>query len=163
MASADLAKKLNDLLNGELAAHNTYLQMAAWACGRNLEGAKAFFLGHSAEERVHMLKFLDYLDDIGAPISINAQPSPDINETDIRAVLERFQAEEQAVSRNIFAVIDMARSEHDYATDQFLQWFAQEQHEEEKLARAVLDKHDLIGDGPNSAYLFDLELARLAD
>lgn len=161
MASPELSAKLNDLMNGELRAHNIYLQMAAWASGRNLDGVRGFLLGHAAEERGHMMKFFDYLDELSAPISLDTVDKPTVSANNVKELFLQLQAEEKAVSQNIFEVIGIARDERDYATDQFLQWFAAEQHEEEKLAQAILDKIDLIGEGPNSLYLFDLEIAKM--
>lgn len=162
MASKKLAQKLNDLMNGELSAHNTYLQMAAWASAQNLDGAKKFLLGHAAEERAHMMKFFDYLDDLGAPIAIKTVTAPVIKAKDVRELFVRVQKEEEGVSKAIFEVIDLAREERDFATDQFLQWFAREQHEEEKLAKQILDKIDLILKGDNTLYFIDLELGKFA-
>ncbi len=162
MVSAKLEAKLNDLLNGELAAHHVYLAAAAWASGKAYEGAKDFLLVHAAEELTHMLKFFAFLDDLGAPISFNALPQPVVEAADIKELFLRVQEEERKVSRNIYDVIELAREEHSYETDQFLQWFAAEQHEEEKLCRQILDKIELIGEGPNSLYLLDKELAGLA-
>lgn len=162
MVSEKLEAKLNDLLNGELEAHHIYLQAAAWASGNNLEGTKDFLLKHAAEELTHMLKFFAFLDELGAPIALKALPKPEILANDLTGLVKRIQEEERKVSRNIFEVIELARAEHSYETDQFLQWFAAEQHEEEKLCRQILDKIALIGDGPNSLYLADRELAHLA-
>ncbi len=162
MVSDKLGQKLNDLLNGELEAHHIYLQAAAWASAHNLEGAKTFLLKHAAEELTHMLKFFGFLDDLGLPITLRALPKPEVYANDVHGLFTRIQEEERKVSQNIYEVIHFARSEHSYETDQFLQWFAAEQHEEEKLARTILDKIALIGDGPNSLYLVDRELTRLA-
>ena len=162
MTSDKLAAKLNDLMNGEHRAHHLYLQMAAWASMHKLDGVKDFLLGHAAEERGHMMKFFEYLDDLGAPIALNGLPDADLKFADVKALFLRVQSEEQQVSRNIFEVIDLARAEHDYATDQFLQWFAGEQHEEEKMALKILDRIDVIGEGENALYFIDLELAKFA-
>lgn len=162
MVSDKLEKKLNDLLNGELEAHHIYLQAAAWASDHKFEGAKTFLLVHAAEELTHMLKFFAFLDDLGAPISLKALPKPVVDAKTIKELFVRVQEEERKVSKNIFEVIDLARAEHSYETDQFLQWFAAEQHEEEKLCRQILDKIELIGEGPNSQYFIDKELGGLA-
>ncbi|TCT06637.1 ferritin [Aquabacter spiritensis] len=162
MVSEKLETKLNELLNGELEAHHIYLQAAAWASAMKFEGAKNFLLVHAAEELTHMLKFFTFLDDLGAPIALKALPKPVIDATTIKALFVRVQEEERKVSQHIFEAIDLARAEHSYETDQFLQWFAAEQHEEEKLCRQILDKIELIGEGPNSQYFVDKELGALA-
>lgn len=162
MVSDKLKAKLNELMNGELEAHHIYLQCAAWASSAKFEGAKAFLLVHATEERAHMMKFFDFLDDCGADIDFKALAKPLVDAKTIRELFLRVQDEERKVSGHIYEAIDLARAEHSYETDQFLQWFAAEQHEEEKLCRQILDKIDLIGDGPNSNYFIDQELAGLA-
>lgn len=162
MVSETLEAKLNDLLNGELEAHHIYLQCAAWASANKFEGAKSFLLLHATEERGHMLKFFTFLDDLGAPISFKALEKPVIEAANVRELFLRVQDEERKVSSHIYEAIHLARAEHSYEADQFLQWFAAEQHEEEKLCRQILDLIDLIGEGPNSNYLIDKELAGLA-
>jgi len=162
MVSERLEAKLNELLNGELAAHYIYLQAAAWASRKKLDGVKAFLLSHAAEELAHMQRFFGFLDDLDAPISLKALPKPVIDSKGVRELFVRIQEEERAVSKAIVEASDLARGEHSYETEQFLQWFAAEQHDEEKLCRDILDKIDLIGEGPHSAYFIDKELAQMA-
>lgn len=162
MVSDRLKSKLNELLNGEMEANHIYTQAAAWASANKFEGATKFFLGHAKEELEHMLKFFDFLDDLGAEITIHGHQRPVITATDIKSLVERIQQEEFKVTRHIVEAIDLAREEHSFETDAFLQWFAKEQHEEEKLCRKILDRIELIGEGPNSNYYIDRELAGLA-
>lgn len=163
MISEKLGAKLVSLLNGEIKAHYIYLQTAAWASGRNLDGCKTFLLGHAAEELGHMRRIFDYLDDVGTPIAFDALAKPQVRANSVRELFLQIQDEEKSVTQGISEAIDLARAEHSHSTDQFLQWFAAEQHEEEKLCKQIIDKLDLIGEGPNSLYLFDRELAALAN
>ncbi|MCB4769634.1 ferritin [Ancylobacter sp. Lp-2] len=162
MVSEKLKDKLNELLNGEMEAHHIYTQAAAWCSANSFEGATKFFLGHAKEELGHMLKFFEFLDDLSAPISLHGHQRPIIEASDIRALFLAIQEEERKVTRHIVEAIAISREEHSYETDAFLQWFAHEQHEEEKLCRKILDRIDLIGKGPHANYYIDRELAALA-
>lgn len=64
MANKLVETTLNDLLNGELRAHHAYLQAAAWAAERNLDGCYKFLLGHAAEELEHMHRIFSFLNDL---------------------------------------------------------------------------------------------------
>jgi len=162
MASEKLKAKLNELLNGEMEAHHVYTQAAAWASQNKFEGVTAFLLGHAKEELSHMLKFFEFLDDLGAEISLHGHQRPVLNTDNVRALFVAIQGEEQKVTKHIYEAIEMARAEHSYETDEFLQWFAREQHEEEKLCRKILDRMDLIGEGPHTEYFIDKELGAMA-
>ena len=69
MANKVIETTLNDLLNGELRAHHAYLQAAAWAAERNLDGCYKFLLGHAAEELEHMHRIFGFLNDLGARVT----------------------------------------------------------------------------------------------
>ncbi|MBS7544723.1 ferritin [Ancylobacter oerskovii] len=161
MVSDKLKTKLNELLNGEMEAHHIYTQAAAWTSSHSFEGATKFFLAHAQEELGHMLKFFEFLDDLGAEITLHGHQRPLIKAEDIRELFVAVQDEERKVTRHIVEAIELARAENSFETDAFLQWFAREQHEEEKLCRKILDRIDLIGGGPNAKYFIDRELAEL--
>lgn len=162
VVSEKVKSRMNELLNGEMEAHHLYMQAAAWASAKQFEGATKFFIGHAKEELAHMLKFFEFLDDLGAQIALHGHQRPLIDADDIRTLFLLIQDEERKVTRNVGEAIDLARAEHSFETDAFLQWFAQEQHEEERLCRKILDRIDLIGAGPHANYYVDKELGDLA-
>jgi ferritin len=77
-------------------------------------------------------------------------------------IFEDLLKHEIKVSSEINKIVDAALLEKDYATHNFLQWYVQEQMEEERLARTVLDKFKLIGADKGGLYMFDRELAELS-
>lgn len=162
MVSDKLEAKLNELLNGEMEAHHVYTQAAAWASANKFEGVTKFLLGHAKEEMGHMLKFFEFLDDLGAHITLHGHQRPVISAGNVRELFLRIQEEERKVTAHIVEAITLARAENSFETDSFLEWFSREQHEEEKLCRKILDRIDLIGDGPHAAYFVDKELGSLA-
>ena len=162
MVSDKLEAKLNELMNGEMEAHHVYTQAAAWASANKMDGATRFLLGHAKEEMGHMLKFFEFLDDLGAKIALHGHQRPVISAQNVRELFLRIQEEERKVTAHIVEAIKLARAENSFETDSFLEWFSREQHEEEKLCRKILDRIELIGDGPHAAYFIDKELAALA-
>lgn len=162
MVSEKLEAKLNELLNGEMEAHHVYTQAAAWASAHKFEGVTKFLLGHAKEEMGHMLKFFEFLDDLGAQIALHGHQRPVISAGNVRELFQRIQEEERKVTAHIVEAITLARGENSFEADSFLEWFSREQHEEEKLCRKILDRIDLIGEGPHTAYFIDKELGSLA-
>lgn len=163
MANPKIEATLTELLNGELRAHHSYLQAAAWAAARDLDGCYRFLLKHAAEEMEHMHKLFRYMNDIGATVTFGALPAPQIMANDAKGLFTLVAEQEMAVTHAYDRAAELARAENDHATLSFLQWFVDEQHEENTLCRAVLAKINLIGDGPNALYLIDREIGKFAD
>jgi len=163
MTSEKLRASLNNLMNGQLEAHHFYLQGAAWAAGRSLSGAHSFLLKHASDELGHMHRLFRYLVDVGAPASFAALPQPGISANAVKGLFEAVRDQELKVTHNVGLVYEQATVEKDHATVSFLKTFIDEQHEENAQCRFVLDRIELIGDGPESLYFIDRELAALAD
>lgn len=162
MPSEKLTAALNGLLNGEMQAHHVYLQAAAWAAERSLSGCSAFLLGHAAEELTHMHRFFKYLVELGAPVTFDAIPAPNVGVNDVLGLFTLVQNHEFKVTAAIDTAYDLARAENDHATLSFMKWFVDEQHEENTLCRDVLDRIKLIGSGPGANYFIDKEMEALA-
>lgn len=157
-----MAQTLNQLLNGELQAAHRYFQAAAWSSQAKLPGCAGFFLGHAAEEMAHMKKILEYMFDIDAPAKLSESPAPEINANNIAGVFKSIFEHEQLVTRNFFDAVKEAERVADLSTREFLWWFVAEQREEEKLFRELLERIDVIGDGPHTLLFIDKEVAEVA-
>jgi len=144
-----MLKKIEQLLNAQVEmegnASQSYLAMACWCAANNLEGSAAFFFKQAEEEREHMLKFVHYIDEAGGKINIGAAAKPGNNFKSIKAAVEKAYKQEQAVTKAIHKIVEAATEAKDYGTHSFLQWFIDEQVEEENLFRGILDKIELIG------------------
>lgn len=160
-----LTKKVEDALNNQIGmegyASNYYLAAASWCDARGLEGCGAFLYGHADEERMHMMKIFYYVNDAGGHAL-----APEIKQppTQFKSILELFESildHEIKVTNSINELVNLCLSEKDHSTNNFLQWYVAEQHEEEKLFRTVIDKIKLIGDDPKGHYWIDKELAGL--
>jgi len=84
-----------------------------------------------------------------------------VNEYDsVQSIFKHTLEQEKTVSQSIHRIIEMATQANDHGTNNFLQWYVAEQREEESMIRKIIDKIDLIGDGPQSLYYIDKEMDR---
>lgn len=162
-----LSKKMLGLLNKQIEteanASSVYLSMASWVECQGFEGAASFLYGHSDEERMHMLKLLRYVNERGGHGLSPAIKAPKERYKSLGEIFEMLLEHEIKVSHEINKLVDAALAEKDFATHNFLQWYVQEQMEEERLARTVLDKFQLIGGDKGGLYMLDRELAQLSN
>lgn len=161
MLKESIQQALNEQLVREAEASFKYLAMAAWCEARALEGAAEFFYTHSDEERLHMMKVLRYVLEIGGNAQVPAVAKPEDKFDSIREICESALANERIVTQAVHDLVDLAKRENDLATEDFLRFFVEEQQEEEVLFQRVLDRIRLIGDGPQSLYFIDQELGKL--
>ena len=161
MLSQILQEALNKQVALEAASSQAYLAMASWAdIQPGLEGVTEFFYSQSEEERVHMLKLIKYINERGGFGIIPRLEQPIITFQSVNRVFEEFLRHEKMVSESINSLVHMAFQEQDYATHNFLQWYVAEQIEEERLARVLNDKLELIGEDKSGLYLFDRDIMR---
>lgn len=153
-----MVKSINDQIQMEMYSSNLYLSMAAYYHEINLNGFANWMRLQAQEEMEHALKFFDYLLDRGAnPLlkSIDAPPSSwDSHLEGFKAAL----AHEEKVTSSINALADLSIKEQDHATHSMLQWFIQEQVEEEANVREIVDRLELAGSSPGGLFILDNEM-----
>ena len=160
MISTKIGELLNEQISKEQYAAQYYLSMSAWFSARDLDGIANYFRVQSKEELMHADKMFDYLNDVSGQIVIGeiAQPPHEFaNATD---VFEKALEHEKIVTKSIFNILKNANEEGDFATVSFLQWFVNEQVEEEASASQLVTKIKMVSDNPSALYLFDQELAQ---
>ena len=162
MLSKKLAKKLNDQINFEYYSSNVYLQMSAWAEFNALPGTAAFLKKHAAEELTHMHRIFNYVNETGTLALVGKMDAPPTEFKSIAEVFDEVLAHEKLVTKKINDITAAAWEDKDFATFNFLQWFVDEQHEEETLVQGIVDKINLIGSDKRALYLIDRELAQMA-
>ncbi len=143
--SAKMKKALNDQAALEAAASNSYLAMASWAEVTGYQGAANYFYAQSDEERIHMLKVVHYLNDMGATATIPAVKAPTASYKSLEEMIKTALKSEQTVTKAIHKMVEIAQKEKDHSTYAFLEWFVNEQVQEETKFETVLQKFDLIG------------------
>lgn len=161
MLTTALAKKINNQMNLELYSALLYQQISAWASAHSLEGTAAFLYAHAKEELEHKQRLFDYLSDTGSMPVIDAVKAPDHNFKSLADVFKKILAHEQFITKSINELVGAALDEKDFASFTFLQWFVNEQHEEEKLFKSILDKIDMIGKDGHGLLILDKELATI--
>jgi ferritin len=159
MLSKTMQEALNNQVAMEAESSQAYLAMASWAeIQPGLDGVTDFLYKQSDEERIHMLKLIRYINERGGFAVVPPLPQPNITFQSLKRVFEELLKHEIRVSESINDIVDMALKEKDFSTHNFLQWYVSEQIEEERLARTLNDKLELVGDDKSGIYLFDRDI-----
>ena len=159
MLSKKIERALNDQIQCEIHSAYTYLSMAANCQQINLKGFSHWMRLQSAEERGHALKIFDYIIDRGGKVTLQGIDRPPNNFKSPLHMFELALKGEQDISKKIHKIYELAKAEKDYATEVQLQWFIQEQVEEENTAEDLLHRLKLVGSQPAALYMIDRELA----
>jgi ferritin len=155
-----LAEQFNRQIDLELASSIAYLQMAAYFDARSLPGMAAWMRIQSEEERMHALRFFDHVLDRGNSIALGAGEAP---RTDFSSVVDAFEAalaQEQRVSASISDLYAAALSAGDSASLALLQWFLDEQIEEESTVSDIVEQLKMVGEDGGALLLLDRELGQ---
>mgnify|MGYP000072881956 CR=1 FL=1 len=161
MISEKMEKALNEQIALEGYASQLYLSMAAWCDVQGLEGCTQFMHRQSEEERMHMLKIFHYLSEVDGRALTPGINQPPHEFESVRSLFEQVYQHEQKVTASIHQLVKIGYEENDHTTLNFLQWYVEEQREEEALMRTILDRIKLIGDGPQSLYYIDKEIEKV--
>jgi ferritin len=159
--STNTEKALNEQVELEAASSQYYLAMASWADVQGYNGIAQFLFRHSDEERIHMLKLLTFINDRGGFAVVPALKQPPLEFKNIHDIFEQVLNHEILVSTEINKLVDLCLQEKDYTTHTFLQWYVNEQIEEEKMASKILDKLRLIGEDKGGLYIFDRDMGTM--
>lgn len=161
-----LSTKINSLLNKQIeleaSSSHVYLSMASWAEVQGFEGISQFLYKHSDEERMHMLKLMRFVNERGGYAQTPALKAEKSKYKNVTELFEDILKHELLVTAEINNLVDATLKEKDYSTHNFLQWYVTEQIEEERLARTILDKLNLIGNDKSGLYMFDRDLMGMA-
>ena len=158
MLSEKMTNALNTQIELEGYASFLYLAMASWFDQKGMEGCAKFMYRQSNEEHMHMMKLFNYVLEMDAPSVVPGLPKPPSEYDSPKDLFEHVYQHEQKVTKAINNLVDLSIQQNDHSTHNFLQWYVEEQREEESLMRSILDKLNLIGDGPQSLYFIDKEL-----
>jgi ferritin len=132
--------------------------MQAWFANQNMDGFATWMDVQGKEERFHAMKFFNFLIERGGKVELKAIEQPTI---DFGSPLKAFSAalkHEQFITKNINDLMDLAIKEKDHASRGLLQWFVDEQVEEEATAEKIVHNLKLIADNPHALYMLDKEL-----
>jgi ferritin len=158
-----LKKKIEDICNRQIEregfSSNLYLAMASWAETNGFSGVAAWLYSQADEERLHMLKFIKYINERGGKAVMPALKKPVSDYKGVEDVFKEVLKHEEFVTSSINEIVALTLEEKDFNTHNFLQWFVMEQVEEEASVRTILDKIRLVG--KNNMYQFDRDILSL--
>jgi ferritin len=160
MISKKLQDAINAQINKELYSEYLYISMQAWFANQNLDGFANWMDAQGKEERFHAMKFFNYVIERGGKVELKAIDQPPV---DFKSPLKAFEAalkHEQFVTKSINDLMDIAIKEKDHASRGLLQWFVDEQVEEEAAADRIVNRLKMIGDNPHALFMIDTELGQ---
>ena len=149
---------INKQINAEFYSANIYLSMAAYFQHENLPGFAHWMRLQFQEEQAHAMGFVDYLSDRGGRVRLAAIEAPQVEFKSALEVFEKTLAHERQVTSMINDMMVVAREENDYAAQQFLNWYINEQVEEEATAESIIAQLKLINCQGTGMLIMDREL-----
>lgn len=159
MLSGKLLSKLNEQITHEFYSAHYYLAMAAFFMKEDLDGFANFFIVQAEEERFHAMKFFNFIFDQGEEAIITGFKDPKRDFESAEEVFSLALEHEQLVSSLINDLMAIAQEEKHYPSISFLQWFIDEQVEEEAGMSKLLSKVRRVGDKGHGILMLDKELA----
>jgi ferritin len=160
MLSAKMEKALNDQIGREVFSEYLYLTMSAYLDDSDLDGMANFFKIQAQEEHDHMMKFFNYIQDRGGRVKISAMDEPKDDFENPLDVFSKALAHEKYITRNIGDLVVLAKEERDHATESMLQWFIDEQVEEEASMERILNRLKLVDGSGHGLLMIDTELGQ---
>lgn len=157
-----IGKKMSDAMNvqikNELESYYIYLSMVAYFHSLNLDGMAHWMRAQAHEEMIHAMKFFDHVINRGGTVVLpNLKQLKTIWNSPAEAWQDAY-VHEQFISSTIHNLIKIARKEGDFAAEPLLNWFANEQIEEEANAEKVAKQIALVADSKEGLFLLDREL-----
>lgn len=159
MLTQKLNDAINDQINAEMYSAYLYLSMAAWFEAENLPGFANWMRVQVQEEQFHAMRFFGYVHNRNGRVILAPIDGPP---TSWESALDVFKAtleHEEYVTSRINKIMDMAIAESDHALKSHLQWFVDEQVEEESNANTILGKLRLAQGSPQAMLMLDTEMA----
>jgi ferritin len=159
MLSEKLLQKLNEQVNYEIYSAYVYLSMASYCESIDLSGFSNFFKVQAQEELFHAMKFYDYIFQKNGVVTLEQIEKPDGKFNNMLNVFESGYEHEQIVTSRLYKIADLATEEKEHATINLLNWFINEQVEEENSFNSILKKIKRCENNSAALYMLDDELA----
>lgn len=159
MINEKVGKILNEQVNKELYSAYLYLSMSAYFSDIGLLGFANWMRVQFQEEQAHAMFIYDFLLDRGEKVILTAIDAPVTTWANPLNVMEEVLVHEVYVTNLINNIVSVAEEVKDRATMSYMNWFVDEQVEEEANAKEIIDKLKLIGDDKSALYLLDKDLS----
>ena len=154
-----IAFLLNQQINKELYSAYLYLDMSNYYDDLDLDGFANYYMIQAQEERDHAMLFLKYMQEVGLKVTLEAIDKPDLVFNAPIDPLVAAAEHERYVTALINDIYHECYENRDYRTMKFLDWFVDEQMEEEENADKMVSRYKLFGQDPKGLYLLDQEYA----
>lgn len=158
MLKEKMLNALNEQINAEQYSALLYLSMSAWFSDQGLPGFANWMYVQYQEELTHANKLFNYVNERSGKVVLKAIDQMPVQWDGIIEVFEATLVHEQLVTELINNLADVAMEEKDHAAQSFLQWFVDEQVEEEANAKEILDTLRLINGQGNGIFMLDREM-----
>ena len=160
MMSKTMQDALNEQMKHEFYSSYLYLSMSAYCDAVNLPGLAQWMRAQAQEEVHHAMKIFDHLLDRGGRVELHQVDRPPAQFASPAEVFDQAHKHEQQVTASINKVYGLATDERDFATRVFLDWFVQEQVEEEKTSGLLAEQLRMVGDDRPGLLMLDRELGQ---
>ncbi len=160
MISKKMEEALNEQVNAELYSSYLYLSMESFFKSQNLNGFANWMRIQTQEEVMHATKMYDFINERGGRALLKAIEGPPTEWESTLAVFKAVYEHEQKVTGLVNNLVDLAITEKDHATNSFLQWFVNEQVEEEASADEIVQQLKMVENAPGGIFMFDRELGQ---
>ena len=160
MIGKKMEEALNDQINAELYSAYLYLAMAAYFESENLAGFASWMRVQTQEETAHAMKFFDFINERGGRVTLKAIDEPQKQWKSPLAAFKAAYEHEQMITGRINDLVNLAIKGKDHATNAFLQWFVNEQVEEETSVDSVVQTLKMAEKAPGALFMIDRELGQ---
>jgi ferritin len=158
MISNTINEILNEQINKEFYSGYLYLSMSAYLKELGLNGFSSWTKIQAKEEVEHGLKIFDYLINCNSFITLKQIKTPEFEFQGILSIFEKIYEHEKSITNSIMSVAKKAEEECDRTTLNFIDWFIEEQLDEEENVKNIIKRLELFGDNKVALYLMDKEL-----
>ncbi|MBO6050622.1 MAG: ferritin [Bacteroidales bacterium] len=159
MISKKMQEAINAQINAEMWSAYLYLAMSMDANDKGMKGVAHWYRKQYEEEMEHAFRFVHYLEEQLARVELKPIEKFKTSWKNMAEMFDETLAHEKVVTGLIHKLCDLAAKEKDYATANMLQWFVNEQVEEEANAAELIETAKCIGNDKAAFYMFDKELA----
>lgn len=160
MLNINIQDAMNKQIQMELTSAYAYLALSAYFEEQNFGGFAKWMRIQANEELEHAMKFFDYIHDRGGRVSLYTIEQPTVTISSPLQGFEKALSHERKVSASINAIYAQAVKEGDFASQSFLNWFVDEQVEEEKNAEQAVAWLQMAGDNPAALLTLDHQMGQ---
>jgi ferritin len=160
MLSKKIVDRINLQINREMYSAYLYMAMSAKMNDDGYKGVATWMMTQYHEEMYHAMKLYGYLQSQGASPALAKIDAPVVNAKNLMELFEATLEHEKFVTGSIKELLELALAEKDYATENLVRWYVDEQVEEEQNVVDILQTIDMMGEGRHGLFMLNIELGK---